>query len=699
MRKPCPRSIVLLALGICTASPAFADVQTWRIEGGVTSIAIEERLLEGVGLRAAHVRATASLEDEALLAYSAPVHSFAAEAVGEAAFRVKDGAFAGFDGSGAAIVLGHQGGLTLAPAEGARSASRPLFLYDFTVRIDPAAGASGLSLTAGPDASPFEVRSASFLFDAHEGVLRAPMADVVVSEAFARSIGQPELAGDYLGSLDLTLSATLVRTETVLPEDKPPPAGGTFTDVKLGQLYGLDDVGREGGIYPTGVLGLSCATTSCNVGTEDVPWREPMNENHPTIGMAMFRIMNDRLEMIGHSWSKHGFFALSSSQCTQCQHFSNGTFLGVGCSDTYSVGNNASQYYLSGRSEVNPHTAVWEFTGSWFDGTPVDCVRSNSGNGLDDVAHRIVVQEADLPLTGATYFYEGCYYVRNDVNIENNIGWRAVTVTHPSGNNWVFATQGGGLAPNEGPYVLEWGDMQDVVSADVDDGLLMLSTKVTDLGEGQWHYEYAFYNRSSDRMVREFSVPVGGANVTNVGFHDVDANAANDWTASVSGGSVTWATGDFGDPNANPVGYQLLYNFRFDADMPPNAAQATASLYKPGAAPEALLDTQSPFTPPTGIAVAGAAVDELALRADPNPFAASTRVSFAMPAKGAARLVVTDVAGRTIRTLFEGTAEAGRRDVNWDGRDDAGRTVSSGVYFFRIESEGRVRTIKGTLLK
>jgi hypothetical protein len=692
--RPCPRPVpFLLVLGVAlVAQPAAAVTGIVRATDGVTSIALEPQHLEALGLSLAHVRETAQLPDEDRMVLPGSPVSFRIDP-GDLSFRIKNGGFAGFVSEGP-VTLHQQGGFSLAAKSMGRAVS-PAFLYDFGVRLDPSAGDSWVKLTSGDMASPFDVRCGSALFLSATNELRIPMADLLISESYAKELGRPELAGDWIGTFDLRLSGTLERVEA--PEPDKPVSGVDFVDVKLGQLYGIDDAGRTG-TYPTGMLGLAFATTSCNVGTLDVPWLAPMQQDHPTIGMALFRIMNDRLEMVGQSWCKHGFFALSSSQCTQCQHPSDGSFLGVGCSDTYAFSNNSSQFYLGPRSEINPFTASWRCLGSYFDGQPVDCVRSFFGNGLDGVQHRLEVAEADLALPGATYFYEGVYYVRSDVDHTNNVGWRQCTMNFQSGS-WIFTTVGGGVLPNPGPVIATWGDVHDTAAPDPIDGEIMSATKVTDLGNGQWHYEIALYNRSSDRGVREVSIPVGGSNLANIGFHDPDQDPANQWNAVVANGNITFSTGDFGAPGSNPLTSQKLFNFRFDADHEPIDAQMTASLYKPGDPMTTVLDIQAPNGAPTDVVVTPGSSLEFALRADPNPFAEATRVSFVMPTKGTARLEVLDVTGRSIRTLVNGEAAAGSNLVEWNGRDDHGNQVVSGVYFFRIESNGAVRTIKGTLLR
>jgi hypothetical protein len=70
----------------------------------------------------------------------------------------------------------------------------------------------------------------------------------------------------------------------------------------------------------------------------------------------------------------------------------------------------------------------------------------------------------------------------------------------------------------------------------------------------------------------------------------------------------------------------------------------------------------------------------------PNPFVGDTRISWTLPRSGDALVRVFDPAGRHVRTLARGTHEAGAHQLTWDGRDDAGRTVPSGIYLVEVRS-------------
>jgi hypothetical protein len=82
----------------------------------------------------------------------------------------------------------------------------------------------------------------------------------------------------------------------------------------------------------------------------------------------------------------------------------------------------------------------------------------------------------------------------------------------------------------------------------------------------------------------------------------------------------------------------------------------------------------------------------------PNPFNPATRIPFVIDVSQPVTLAVYDVAGHRVRTLVDQTISAGHHFADWDGRDGNGRTVTSGVYFVRLEA-GRVLSHRMVLLK
>lgn len=83
----------------------------------------------------------------------------------------------------------------------------------------------------------------------------------------------------------------------------------------------------------------------------------------------------------------------------------------------------------------------------------------------------------------------------------------------------------------------------------------------------------------------------------------------------------------------------------------------------------------------------------------PNPFNPETTISFSVPVSGPTTLKVYNLKGQVIRTLVNDAREAGRHSVVWNGKDDNGNSVSSGMYFFRVHNDGKHVTRKMLLSK
>jgi hypothetical protein len=83
----------------------------------------------------------------------------------------------------------------------------------------------------------------------------------------------------------------------------------------------------------------------------------------------------------------------------------------------------------------------------------------------------------------------------------------------------------------------------------------------------------------------------------------------------------------------------------------------------------------------------------------PNPFNPTTTISFDVPKASHVRLDVYNTSGRLIRTLVDEKMQAGSRQILWDGTNESGHTVSSGLYFYKIEADGFSETRKMTLIR
>src|SRR4029453_14783025 len=100
---------------------------------------------------------------------------------------------------------------------------------------------------------------------------------------------------------------------------------------------------------------------------------------------------------------------------------------------------------------------------------------------------------------------------------------------------------------------------------------------------------------------------------------------------------------------------------------------------------------------PTEVAGAPATTRIAAVR--PNPFVGSAKGLFELARATPVRLTVYDALGRRVRALLDETRAAGRWNVGWDGRDDAGRAVQPGLYFVRFIGDGIVEGRKAILVR
>ena len=370
----------------------------------------------------------------------------------------------------------------------------------------------------------------------------------------------------------------------------PPPPCGTNTgpDVIVGDISDVLNATPVGGIDA-----IALGTTSCNVGSALLNWISGTND-HPVIRQNLYRYKEVggafRFEQVGMSWLKHGFASLQGSLCCPCQGGGDGSHLGVGCSDPYGAGLNGSQPSLGPNWQVNAHTGVFTYP------------PANPAHGNDSIYRRCQVPLADLEVTATstTRFFGECQYVTKDDatagNQNNNASWREATVSGSSTNYNVSLI---GSTNRGDPAIRAWAQIDPAVVLDevqvAGDGLVILGSRTTDLGGGQWRYEFGVFNLNADRNVGSVSVPVpGGVQVTNIGFHDVDYHDGDGpgnlsfsgaaWVGAHAGGAVTWACETQAvNASANAIRWGTQYNFRFDADVPPQPGSISLGMWKTGA--------------------------------------------------------------------------------------------------------------------
>ncbi|MEZ5314324.1 MAG: hypothetical protein R2862_12130 [Thermoanaerobaculia bacterium] len=364
----------------------------------------------------------------------------------------------------------------------------------------------------------------------------------------------------------------------------------------VGVLFDLASYGQADGF-----LGYSVGTTSCNIGTAPVNWCDNSGgcsfltaKQHPVIAQAIYRLKAGRFEQVGMSWLKHGFVSTNSNEapCKIGASCSSpplgGDQLGVGCNDTYWATLNGTRP-AGMRSEVNP-------TIGDLNPFPHTNVPFSSASPYQQEIKVAVGDMDPAQNAGAKYFSEGQYVADNDAlagNGLNNATYRQVAV----GSSPDFAISFNGGLVRERSAIHAWKAEDsgvEIFNVDIPGAVVQrfeVARRATDLGAGNWHYEYAIRNMNSDRAANSFTVDFpDGTAITSTGFKDIphhsgEPYATADWDVFVdgTGGTVSWSTDGFAtDPNANALRWATMFNFWFDADAPPDNAVHTLGLFKPG---------------------------------------------------------------------------------------------------------------------
>jgi Zn-dependent metalloprotease len=221
-------------------------------------------------------------------------------------------------------------------------------------------------------------------------------------------------------------------------------------------------------------------------------------------------------------------------------------------------------------------------------------------------------------------------------------------------------------------------------SNDVDNGITTLYSPFFDL-EGASdvsvsYWRYYTNNMGNDPGTRFWQVQVsndGGGNWTNVEYTQASSNM---WE------NITFNLEDY---FATPGMVQM----RFIASDSPN-----------GALVEALVDD---FILMGSFDLTGVGDDDgmsvqfvtNLKQNSPNPFNPKTEIRFSLEQAGNASLKVYDASGRLVKSLIEGPLTAGEQIVSWNGMDESGSSVASGMYFYRLQTEDRVISKRMLLLK
>lgn len=435
----------------------------------------------------------------------------------------------------------------------------------------------------------FELKTPRVIIDSKQASMKIVEMNMQMSSYLAEKHGNIRLAGLPVGTVAIDTSLLIPENAAITPQKGGVCAGRPlwptnsqelvdvgFTDLTV--VYKRRRVDGNGGNEAMFAPSSSLINLADGAVGADVPWfgfysgsNDPYgNSQHPYLVWSLYRKMNGRIEQIGRSGMKHAFLTINVG----CNNCGSSHILWPQCQDTYSSGNNDSNYYLGPRIELESNSGEFEETPSFFD--PAGA--GNHSNSSTDWQNRLVVNEAELDIPGAEYIFDSWYLVRDDVNIFNTMGYRYVDLNF-TGSSWSVSH----LSPNTilGSLMDTWvngGLDEQTVNITENKGHLRMDTKVSDLGSGNYHYEYALTNFDYDPRIKTFSVSLPpGVTAQNTGFSGPQGylNLSNYkyetalWDINQVGSKLVFT--------ATGVGHMLdwggLYNFYFDAQVAPVAGQ------------------------------------------------------------------------------------------------------------------------------
>ena len=218
---------------------------------------------------------------------------------------------------------------------------------------------------------------------------------------------------------------------------------------------------------------------------------------------------------------------------------------------------------------------------------------------------------------------------------------------------------------------------------DVDGGKTTLFSPVFDL---------SMHSNARVRYHRWYTNDTGAGSETDDWVVDVSPDGGENWhrLETLSSSDRTWRLVERNLTDFVSLTSQMQFRFIARDDDP-------GSIVEAGVDDFSIVVYQGPAT---GVAdMPRAEAGRLMLAQNfPNPFGATTAIRFTVPAPGReVSLRIFDVAGREVLTLLDRELVLGPRSVVWNGLDAAGRPVSAGVYFYRLET-GEERLSKKLIL-
>lgn len=626
---------LLVGTGLASAEPGPVEKapqastraeHPWSVWGGVASFGWNEELLPDLGME-----------------LSAPVELLGKRRGQMADFALRDTARLGFKAAGFDFAGFTGGSLALRGGFDILANGESLGLVHMTFQPRPG-DAFAMDLVSNDGKRWLYVDRLLYEFDGAGPTLEIRSMDIRISPELATKLGNPDLAGIVIGGVKMSTyvhgAGFAARPKGFCPNSTRwpgtavpgQPAGTTYqADVFMQSISpqymrkqgdgpgGTDGIvmytpsstlrnNRNNGSATTTVSGAAASTA---IWAADVPWHTFFsgdcppynNDQHPFLIWNMYRVhvvpgsnpvQFSRIEQIGRSGVKHAYLTTNGS----CDATPDGSHvLARGCTDTYGTFDNDSDLRQGPRDEIVPALGLWGRCGSDHD--PNCDGSSGDRRTYGNFENRMVVRESQIDPalnSNVQYWFESWYIVRDDIDIYNTMQTTRITPTWNAsgGGSWPISTPGPlsqGSAIDR--FLARATDTPTARSTDIKraEGEGRVAVKVTDLGGGQYRYDYAVMNFTFAEAVvvtdgsggsnnsvahpkvvsndgfTEFRVQVPSTGISQVEFADGDTVSENDWTASVDSGAITW-TGVAG----NQLNWGTLFRFSFVSDVAPQPA-------------------------------------------------------------------------------------------------------------------------------
>jgi len=320
---------------------------------------------------------------------------------------------------------------------------------------------------------------------------------------------------------------------------------------------------------------------------------------------------------------------------------------------------------------------------------------------------------------GKLYFAHKAAYIIECVNLDGTGRDTVLTDVYPVGlaldgpGEKIYWTDYTNANPRIRRANLDGSDAEDLFNASSGCDLTGI---VLDVAAG-----HLYWAERLDQQIWRGNLDGGGATL----ILQCWAGIGSPWGLALANGRIYWAVGGIHgqaivSANLDGSDVQTLVS---DLPHPPRYLEIDASTQRlywvnystssDGTVQRINLDGSGLETLATGIryghglalefnaftAVSDAPLPMIQLNIYPNPFNPSTLISFDLDQSQAVQLHVYSLDGALLRTLLDGPRTAGRHAVNWDGCDDQGRVVPSGVYLCRLTTEQTQQTRQMTMIR